>query len=58
MLEGLPPNDAAWLCRLPCDEDTARAVADVVVEPPVGATALDDLSDKPGLIEAGAAAMP
>lgn len=32
MLEGLPPNDATWLCRLPCDEDTARAVADVVVE--------------------------
>ena len=32
MLEGLPPNDATWLCRLPCDEDTARAVADVMVE--------------------------
>ncbi len=32
MLEGLPPNDATWLCRLPCDENTARAVADVVVE--------------------------
>lgn len=32
MLEGLPPNDATWLCRLPCDEATARAVADVVVE--------------------------
>lgn len=31
--------------------------ADVVVEPAVGATAVDDLSDKPGLIEAGAAAM-
>jgi ribosomal protein L11 methyltransferase len=32
MLEGLPPNDATWLCRLPCDEETARAVADVMVE--------------------------
>lgn len=32
MLEGLLPNDATWLCRLPCDETTARAVADVMVE--------------------------
>lgn len=31
--------------------------ADILVEPPVGTTAIDDLSDKQGLIEAGAAAM-
>ncbi len=32
MLEGLPPNNAAHLIRLVCDEPTARAVADIVVE--------------------------
>lgn len=32
MLEGLPPNSASWLCRLTCDEATARAVADIMVE--------------------------
>lgn len=32
MLEGLPPNNAAHLMRLACDEATARAVADVMVE--------------------------
>ncbi len=32
MLEGLPPNNAAHLLRLVCDEHTARAVADAVVE--------------------------
>jgi ribosomal protein L11 methyltransferase len=32
MLEGLPPNNAAHLLRLVCDETTARAVADAVVE--------------------------
>jgi len=31
--------------------------ADVVVEPPVGDTAIDDLSDRPRLIEAGTGAM-
>ena len=32
MLEGLPPNNAAHVMRLVCDEATARAVADIVVE--------------------------
>jgi ribosomal protein L11 methyltransferase len=32
MLEGLPPNDAAHVMRLSCDEATARRVADIVAE--------------------------
>ena len=32
MLEGLPPNNAAFVMRLRCDEATAVAVADVIVE--------------------------
>jgi ribosomal protein L11 methyltransferase len=32
MLEGLPPNNAAHLLRLVCDERSARAVADLIVE--------------------------
>ncbi len=32
MLEGLPPNGAANLLRLRCDEHTARRVADLIVE--------------------------
>lgn len=32
MLEGLPPNNAAYLMRLSCDEKTARTIADLVVE--------------------------
>lgn len=32
MLEGLPPNKAAHVMRLECDEDTARRVADMIVE--------------------------
>jgi ribosomal protein L11 methyltransferase len=32
MLEGLPPNNAASVMRLICDEATARAVADIIVE--------------------------
>jgi ribosomal protein L11 methyltransferase len=32
MLEGLPPNNAASVMRLTCDERRARAVADIVVE--------------------------
>src|SRR5579863_7169428 len=32
MLEGLPPNNAAHMMRLTCDEARARAVADLVVE--------------------------
>jgi ribosomal protein L11 methyltransferase len=32
MLEGLPPNNAAYMMRLQCDEARARAIADLVVE--------------------------
>jgi ribosomal protein L11 methyltransferase len=32
MLEGLPPNNAAHMMRLQCDEARARAIADLVVE--------------------------
>ncbi len=32
MLEGLPPNKAAHLMRLECDEETARRIADIIVE--------------------------
>jgi ribosomal protein L11 methyltransferase len=32
MLEGLPPNNAAHMMRLVCDEQRARAIADLVVE--------------------------
>ena len=32
MLEGLPPNNAAVLLRLECDEDQARSAADMIVE--------------------------
>ena len=32
MLEGLPPNNAAHLLRLVCDEAVARRIADAVVE--------------------------
>jgi ribosomal protein L11 methyltransferase len=32
MLEGLPPNNAAHMMRLICDEVRARAIADLVVE--------------------------
>jgi len=32
MLEGLPPNNAAHMMRLVCDEARARAVADLIVE--------------------------
>ena len=32
MLEGLPPNNAAHVMRLRCDETQARALADIVVE--------------------------
>jgi ribosomal protein L11 methyltransferase len=32
MLEGLPPNKAAHLMRLHCDEDIARRIADIIVE--------------------------
>jgi ribosomal protein L11 methyltransferase len=32
MLEGLPPNNAAHMMRLLCDEGRARAIADLIVE--------------------------
>lgn len=32
MLEGLPPNHAAHVMRLTCDEATARNIADIIVE--------------------------
>lgn len=32
MLEGLPPNSATHLMRLVCDEQTARSIADIIVE--------------------------
>lgn len=32
MLEGLPPNNAAYVMRLACDETLARAVSDIIVE--------------------------
>ena len=32
MLEGLPPNNAAFIMRLRCDEATAVAVADIIME--------------------------
>ncbi len=32
MLEGLPPNNAAYVMRLSCDEATARCIADIIVE--------------------------
>jgi ribosomal protein L11 methyltransferase len=32
MLEGLPPNNAAHMMRLVCDEQSARAIADLIVE--------------------------
>jgi ribosomal protein L11 methyltransferase len=32
MLEGLPPNNAAHVMRLKCDEAQARSIADLVVE--------------------------
>ena len=32
MLEGLPPNNAAHVLRLVCDEERARAAADLIVE--------------------------
>ena len=32
MLEGLPPNNAAYVMRLACDEAIARAVSDIIIE--------------------------
>ena len=59
MLEGLPPNNAAHLLRLVCDEARARAAADLIVEffdpAETAAAAFEDeaspLSPKPWLLE-------
>ncbi len=59
MLEGLPPNNAAHMLRLVCDEATARAVADAIVETfdpsETAAAAFEDESDparvKPWIVE-------
>jgi ribosomal protein L11 methyltransferase len=32
MLEGLPPNNAAHMMRLVCDETSARLIADIIIE--------------------------
>ena len=32
MIEGLPPNNAAYVMRLSCDEATARVVSDIIIE--------------------------
>ncbi|PNG26325.1 50S ribosomal protein L11 methyltransferase [Methylocella silvestris] len=32
MLEGLPPNNAAYVMRLSCDEPTSRIVSDIIFE--------------------------
>lgn len=55
MLEGLPPNNAASLVRLVCDEATARAVADAIVEtfdPAETAAAAFENEDDPARIKA------
>jgi ribosomal protein L11 methyltransferase len=52
MLEGLPPNHAAYLMRLSCDEATARIVADIIVESfdpaTTAAAAFDEAPDAAG----------
>lgn len=49
MLEGLPPNGAAHLMRLACDEATARRVADIIVETfDPAETAAAAFEDEPG----------
>ncbi|HUZ91120.1 MAG TPA: 50S ribosomal protein L11 methyltransferase [Methylocella sp.] len=52
MLEGLPPNHAAHVMRLSCDEATARTVADIIVETfdpaTTAATAFDEAPDAGG----------
>ncbi len=52
MLEGLPPNNAAYLMRLRCpDAATARQVADVIVESfdpaETAASAFEEAGDRP-----------
>lgn len=49
MLEGLPPNRATHVMRLACDEATARAVADMIVETfDPATTAAAAFEDAPG----------
>lgn len=55
MLEGLPPNNAAHLLRLVCDEATARRIADAVVEtfdPAETAAAAFENEDDPARVKA------
>jgi ribosomal protein L11 methyltransferase len=68
MLEGLPPNGAAHVMRLSCDEAAARRIADIIVETfdpaSTAATAFEeapDLSDcnkGPWIVEAYFGAPP
>ena len=59
MLEGMPPNNAAYMMRLVCDETRARAATDVIVEfldpAETAAAAFEDegspASPKPWLLE-------
>src|SRR5271166_4785101 len=52
MLEGLPPNNAAHVMRLSCDEATARAVSDIVIETfdaaKVAVAAFEEAPARPG----------
>ncbi len=55
MLEGLPPNNAAHLLRLVCDEAVARRIADAVVEtfdPAETAAAAFENEDDPARVKA------
>lgn len=62
MLEGLPPNNAAHMMRLRCDAETARHIADIIVETfdpaHTAATAFEetldrsDLEHEPWIVEA------
>lgn len=68
MLEGLPPNNAAHVMRLRCDEARARAIADIIVETfdaaEAAASAFEetvntrDWSGSPWIVEAYFAAAP
>jgi len=52
MLEGLPPNNAAYVMRLHCPEEQARALADLIVETfdpaETAAAAFEEKSAGPG----------
>ena len=54
MLEGLPPNNAAFLMRLRCaDSTTAQRVADIIVETfdpaETAASAFEETGDRPDI---------